>query len=75
MPEKHTRKAGNKGTTKKKKKIRRSHIGHCTHTVEKANVKVRNVFHRQNNVTCSTNCKYRTTATLYALETWFVSGK
>jgi len=39
-----------------------------------ANVKVHNIFHRQNNVTCSTNCKYRTAATLYALETWFVSG-
>jgi len=28
----------------------------------------------RNNVTCSTNCKYRTDATLYTLETWFVSG-
>jgi hypothetical protein len=28
----------------------------------------------RNNVICSTNCKYRTAATLYNLETWFVSG-
>jgi hypothetical protein len=33
-----------------------------------------NIFHGQNNITCSTNCKYRTAATLYTLETWFVSG-
>jgi len=25
-------------------------------------------------ITCSTNCKYRTAATLYTLETWFVWG-
>ena len=29
---------------------------------------------RRHNSTCSTYCKYRTAATLYALETWFVSG-
>jgi hypothetical protein len=51
-----------------------SHIGHCTQTVGSANVKVQNIFHGRNNITCSTNCKYRTAATLYTLETWFVSG-
>jgi hypothetical protein len=51
-----------------------SHIGHCTHTAESANVKVQNIFHGQNNITCGTNCKYRTPATLYTLATWFVSG-
>jgi hypothetical protein len=35
-----------------------------------ANVKIQNMFHRRNNIACSTNCKYRTAATLYALETW-----
>jgi hypothetical protein len=25
-------------------------------------------------ITCNTNCKYRTGGTLYTLETWFVSG-
>ena len=34
-----------------------SHIGHCTHNTESANVKVRNIFHGRNNITCSTNCK------------------
>jgi len=38
------------------------------------NNKNKNTFHGQNNITCSTNCKYRTAATLYTLETWFVSG-
>jgi hypothetical protein len=44
-----------------------SRIGHCTRTTENANVKIRNIFHGRNNVTCSTNCKYRTDATLYTL--------
>jgi len=39
-----------------------------------ANVKVQNMFHGQNSITCSTHCKYRTAATLYTLETWFISG-
>jgi hypothetical protein len=37
-------------------------------------VKVQNIFLRRKNITCLTNCKYRTAATLYTLETWFVSG-
>ena len=48
-----------------------SHIGHCTYITESANVKVLNIFHRQNNITCNTNCIYRTAATLYNPETWF----
>ena len=51
-----------------------SHIGHCTHTMESANGKVQNIFHGRNNFACSTNCKYRTAATLSTLETRFVSG-
>jgi len=53
---------------------KKSCTGHCTHTTESANIKVQNKFHRRNNITCSTNCKYRIAATLYTLETWFVSG-
>ena len=34
-----------------------------------ADVKEQNIFHGRNNITCSTNCKYRTAATLYTLET------
>jgi hypothetical protein len=33
-----------------------SHIPHCTRTSESTNVKVQNIFHVRNNVTCSTNC-------------------
>jgi len=40
-----------------------SHIGHCTQTAGSANIKVQNIFHGQNNITCSTNCKHRTPAT------------
>jgi hypothetical protein len=50
-----------------------SHIGHCTHTMESTNVKVQNILHELNNITCSTNYKYKIAATLYTLETWFVS--
>ena len=34
-----------------------------THTAGSANVKVQNTFHGRNNITCSTDCKYRTAAT------------
>ena len=53
-----------------------SHIGHCKHTAESANKKVQNIFHGRNNITCtsSTNCKHRTAAKIYTLETWLVSG-
>jgi hypothetical protein len=37
-------------------------------------IKVQNIFHGRNNITCSTNSKYSTAATLYTLDTWFVSG-
>jgi hypothetical protein len=54
-----------------------------------AQVKVRNIFHMWNvevlssaiipapeecHVICGTNCKYGRAATVYTLETWFVSG-
>jgi hypothetical protein len=44
--------------------------------MESANVKVQNIFNLQNNITYkySTNCKYRTAAIQYKLETWFVWG-
>jgi len=35
-----------------------SHIGHCTNATESANVKVQNILHVRNNITCSANCKY-----------------
>jgi len=57
-----------------KKLQKNSHVGHCTRTAESANVTVQNIFHARNNITRSTNCKYRTAATLYTLETWFVAG-
>jgi hypothetical protein len=59
LPEEHIRQARNQGT------IKSSHIGHCTHTAESANVQVHNIFQGRNNITCSTDCKYRTAATVY----------
>jgi len=49
-------------------------IVHSTHTAGSADVKVQNIFHGRNNITCSKDCKYRTAATLYTVEIWFVSG-
>ena len=45
---------------------------HCTHTAGSVNVKVQNLFHGLNNITCSTIRKYRTATTLCTLETWCV---
>jgi len=56
------------------KEIQNSHIVHCTHTAESANVKVLNIFDGRNNITRSTYCKYRKATTLYTVGTWFVSG-
>jgi hypothetical protein len=39
-----------------------------------ANIKVQNTFHGRNNITCSTNGKYRTAATICVPEILFVSG-
>jgi hypothetical protein len=51
-----------------------AHTHTHTHTMGSVNVEVHNIFHERNNITCSTNCKYRTPATLYTLEIWHVSG-
>jgi hypothetical protein len=32
------------------------------------------LINMRNNITCSTDCKYRAAATLYIQVTWFVSG-
>jgi hypothetical protein len=68
LPKQHPGKTQNQGTTNN------SCIGHCTHTKDSTNVKVQNIFHVRNNITCSTDYKYRAAATLYTLETCFVSG-
>ena len=66
MPEQQTGRARNKGT------IDNSHIWHVTHTAQNSDVKLQNVFHGRNNITCGINCTYRRAVTRYALETWFV---
>jgi len=37
------------------KELQNSHIGHCTYTSLRANVKVHNIFNVHNNIKCSTN--------------------
>jgi hypothetical protein len=44
---------------------KKSHIGHCPHYSGRTNIKVQNIFHGRNSITCSENCEYRTAATLY----------
>ena len=45
------------------------------HSAESTNVTVQNRFSMRNNITCSTNRKYTTAATLYTQETWFVLSR
>ena len=54
--------------------LKNNRVGHCTHTAESADAKVHNIIHTRSNITCSTNCKYRTAAIQYTLEKWFISG-
>jgi folylpolyglutamate synthase/dihydropteroate synthase len=56
------------------KELQPTAILDTAHTPESAHVEAQNIFHGRNNITYSTNCKYSTAATLYTLETWFVSG-
>jgi hypothetical protein len=49
-----------------------NHIGFWTQSTENTNVKVGNILYGRNNITCGTNCKYRTDATTCTLEIWFV---
>jgi hypothetical protein len=51
-----------------------THIEHCTHTAESANAKVQNVLHWRDNITCSTDCRYRIATTLCTVQTRVVSG-
>ena len=39
-----------------------------------SDVNVQNIFYGRNYITCSTNCKYRTAAILYAIQARFGSG-
>jgi hypothetical protein len=61
-------------TTTTVKELQKPPYWALLHTTESANVKVQNIFHGRNNITCSTNCKYRTAGTLYTLETCFFFG-
>jgi len=51
------------GKHKIKKQQKDGYIGHHTNTKESTNVKVQNIFHVQKNITCASNCKYRTAVT------------
>jgi hypothetical protein len=42
---------------KEQQKKKTAILGHCTHTAECAVVKIQNIFHGRNNITCNTDCK------------------
>ena len=46
-------------------------LGTAAHTWASTNMTVQNIFSMQNNIACSSNCKYRIAATVYTLNTWF----
>jgi hypothetical protein len=58
----------------KLRNLKKNRIWHCTYTTDSANVKEQSIFHGLISITDNTKCKYRTAATLYTLDTWFVSG-
>ena len=57
------------------KELQKAAILGTAHLLRKVLILKNKTFKMRNNITYSTNCKYRTAATLYTLETWFVSGK
>jgi len=57
-----------KGTTKT------AILGIATQTAGSADVKVQNILHGRSNITCSTDCKYRTASKVCKVGTWFVCG-
>jgi len=63
IPVPHDEKAQNKGNAEN------SRDEHRMPTSASTDVKVQNIPNMQNNITCSTNCKFRLAATLYTLET------
>jgi choline kinase len=56
------------------KELQTTAILDTAHKLREVQVYKYKTLHERYNITCSTNCKYRTVATLYALEKWFVSG-
>jgi hypothetical protein len=65
VPEQQSGEVRNQGITET------SHTVHCT---ESADVKAQNILYGRNNMTCSTDCKYRTGIKLCTVQTRFVSG-
>ena len=49
------------------KEIRKTAVLGTAHVLRRV-LKIQNIFHGRNDVTCSTNCEYRTAATQYTLE-------
>ena len=64
----HTRKPLSEETTEN------SHIGHCAHTSESANVKKYNSANTGTSNIGTINSNDRIADTLYSVGTWFVSG-
>jgi len=56
------------------KELHKTAILSTSHILREVLMKKYRTFNMGSSITCSTDCKYRTAATLYTLETWFVSG-
>jgi len=68
-PAQHSGKERSRGNTKRKKTA----IFGTAHILRKVLMLKYETFNMGNNITCTTNCKYRTAAKLYTLKMWFVS--
>jgi hypothetical protein len=62
----YLRKMSGKDETKEPQKT--AILGNATHTAESANVEA-HICSTQNNITCSTDCEYRTAAAVYTVGT------
>ena len=57
------------------KELHKTAIWGTAHILRKVPVLKCRTFNVGYNITCSTNCKYRTAATLFTLNIWFASTK
>jgi hypothetical protein len=69
-----TQKTPEKYTGHEIKELQKTAILGTAHTLRKVLMSRYKTFNMRKNITCGINCKYRTAATLYAVEIWFTSG-
>jgi hypothetical protein len=55
------------GKSEIKEQQKTGHIGHCTYSAGGSNLKYKTLLHGPNNITCSTDCKYRAATKQYTI--------